>query len=326
MARRSSRAEPRAARKPRGAERRDAAEKLDWSQFNLLENLLVFCAVPTRSVPQESGVCFQIASKVKEDGVCVLFHIDRGPDSLLGADAIRPDYLVVHATRDECICTIVEMKGTHGKEGEHGIEQMKVLRDRLRKEIGEHLPSRCKVHFQGILLTPFNAQVPLPQITREASAGFTILPLQYNERAELYPYIRTRNELGAAKGRAARYEHQRLPRHAPELNPIEDLLVRGAQRKRIEDEFHVACGQPRTAKGRTGIYLNYARPGEKPDEYAALATTKKEAVLAFRRGKNGSTKLRQQVEEELDRLGLRYRALRVTEIPETKPSRDDDVS
>jgi hypothetical protein len=32
--------------------------KLNWHIFNLLENLLIFCTVPSRRAPQESGVSF----------------------------------------------------------------------------------------------------------------------------------------------------------------------------------------------------------------------------------------------------------------------------
>ncbi|WP_438032323.1 hypothetical protein [Sorangium sp. So ce204] len=44
-------------------------DELDWTLFHFLENLLVFCAMGTRSVPPESGVQFQISSEVKSDGI-----------------------------------------------------------------------------------------------------------------------------------------------------------------------------------------------------------------------------------------------------------------
>ncbi len=44
----------------------DKKDKLDWQNFNFLENMLVFCAVPGRSVPKESGVHFRITFRFSE--------------------------------------------------------------------------------------------------------------------------------------------------------------------------------------------------------------------------------------------------------------------
>lgn len=284
-----------------------ATDRLDWREFNLLENLLVFCVATSRAVPKESGVCFQIASKVKDEGICLLFHIDRGDDCILGAQSIRPDYLVVYATGDECICTIVEMKGTDEKKARHGIEQMKILRDRLREEIRAHLPGSCKVHFQGILLTPYNADVPLHTIAAESRAGFTVVPLQYHNRAELYSYVRSRLVL------SSRYKHEQFSRDAKEFNPVEEILVHGRQKRRFKDVFHAHRGSPPLPKGRTGIYVNYVRPRGAKDEYAALAADNKGVLLAFKHSKD-STELRDTVEAELKRLGLQWRALQLMDI------------
>lgn len=306
MARRSSSPKDKPKERARSGAPADT-DRLDWREFNLLENLLVFCVAPSRAVPKESGVCFQIASKVKDEGVCLLFHIDRGAESILGSHAIRPDYLVVYATEDECICTIIEMKGRERKNAEHGIDQMKALRERLRSEIQEHLPRRCKVYFQGILLTPYNAQVPLQELAAESRSGFTIIPVQYDHRAELYPYIRSRLVP------SSRYKHEQLSRDLQEFNLIEEILVHGKQKRRFNDAFHAHRGSPRHPKGRTGIYVNYVRPRGAKDEYAALAADNKGAVVAFKHPKN-STELRDTVEAELKRLGLQWRTLTFLDV------------
>ena len=67
--------------------------KLDWQKFNFLENLLIFCTVPARIAPPESGVSFRI-TKSEENSVCILFKTDRQKDPLVrNQKQKRPDYL-----------------------------------------------------------------------------------------------------------------------------------------------------------------------------------------------------------------------------------------
>ena len=67
--------------------------KLDWQKFNFLENLLIFCTVPNRIAPPESGVSFRI-TKPEKDSVCILFKTDRREDPLVtNQKQKRPDYL-----------------------------------------------------------------------------------------------------------------------------------------------------------------------------------------------------------------------------------------
>src|SRR5262245_58986833 len=73
-------------------------DHLDWNLFGFLENMLIFCAMKTRNVPKESGVQFRIHSEVKDEGVCILFKIDRGRDPLVKGEGVKPDYLVLYAT------------------------------------------------------------------------------------------------------------------------------------------------------------------------------------------------------------------------------------
>ncbi|XXY52536.1 hypothetical protein WME91_15505 [Sorangium sp. So ce269] len=247
-------------------------DKLNWSLFHFLENLLVFCAMGTRSVPPESGVQFQISSKIKSDGICLLFRIDRKHDPLMPPAGLKPDYLTVHVTSERCLCTIIEMKGRDEKNLEHGVDQIKALRDRLHDEVREHLPTACKIKFQGILLAPHNAQLPLPRLAKEARAGLTILPIRYTHKAELYPYVRKLNAIGE------QYEHMMLPRDRDELNPVEALLARCALPVRIDDPFRAR--HMRALQGRSGIYLNYVRTSGPADEYGVLQANSAGAVVA----------------------------------------------
>lgn len=248
-------------------------DQLNWSLFHLLENLLVFCGTGTRSVPPESGVQFQISSQIKTDGICLLFKVDRRGDPLMPQASIKPDYLVIHVTSERCLCTIIEMKGRDEKNLEHGIDQIKVLRDQLREEARKHLPTACKIKYQGILLAPHNAQLPLPRLAKEAKAGFTILPIRYNNKAELYPYVRRENTI------MDRYEHQMLPHDKEELNHIEALLAQCALPIRIKDAFH-AEWMLRGHGSRSGIHLNYVRREDPAEDYVVLATDNKGAVIA----------------------------------------------
>ena len=100
---------------PRAKKRaQESAERLTF-----LEKL-VARAQSTRQVPAESGVQFAISSKAREDGICLVFLVD-DPHAPIVEEGPRPDYLVVHASRNGCVMTIVEMKGREQKNIEHGI-------------------------------------------------------------------------------------------------------------------------------------------------------------------------------------------------------------
>lgn len=208
-------------------------DKLDWKTFNFLENLLVFCPMKQLSVPAESGVQFGISREAREDRLCILFQIDRIPDALVtDKSKPRPDYLVFYKTSRDCIFTIIEMKGRTENGLEHGIEQMLYLRDRLREEFVAHCPLGLSANFQGILLCPQNAQVPLKQIEEERRRGFVVSTLQYHHKAELFPYISTVHSM------PARYAHQTLP-HNSAFNFVEHLLIHRAMPHREQDaQFH----------------------------------------------------------------------------------------
>ena len=157
--------------------------KLNWNIFNLLENLLIFCAVPSRRAPKESGVSFYITNPQNE-AICLLFQIDRDNkrDPLIREEKIkRPDYLSLFIQNNLLIFTIIEMKGTHEDSTEHGIEQITTFKDILRTAINKCFSKKLKIKLQGILLTPYNASIPLPEIQKQASNDFIILPIQYNQ-------------------------------------------------------------------------------------------------------------------------------------------------
>jgi hypothetical protein len=49
-------------------------DKLDWNNFNFLENLLVFCARQKREAPKESGVHFRITLDSRQDSIVFPFQ------------------------------------------------------------------------------------------------------------------------------------------------------------------------------------------------------------------------------------------------------------
>lgn len=261
-------------------------DKLDWQNFDLLENLLIFCAMKERNVPEESGVHFRI-SNPKKDSVCILFQIDRKSDPLIkDKNTPRPDYLVFYRDRSRCLCTIVEMKGRGEKKLGHGVDQITSFRDRLKQELKAHLPD-LKIKFQGILLTPPNSQIPLKRIDKEFKNGFVILALQWHHKAELYPYVSKEN------GISERYRHNNSLKN---VKPgfIEQMMVERALHKRINDAFHSANFSQK--KNRTGIYINFALSEQ--DDYAALRADDSKALIAVKQGKiNQAEKIRKELKE-----------------------------
>ncbi|NUQ75514.1 MAG: hypothetical protein HUU21_18365 [Polyangiaceae bacterium] len=263
--------------------------------FNFLENLLAFCVHPSRNVPEESGVHFQISSAIKDKGVCLIFKIDRGSDPLIPDTEHKPDYMTFFASRDRCICTIIELKGTDSKKLKHGIEQIRALRDKLRNEIAAHLPRKCRgsITFQGLLLTPPNSDIPRHQIEREKNNGLTILALQWPHQFQLFDYVQKANAIDE------RYVHKKdTERNLRGWNAIEEILVQCALPERIDDAFR-AKRKASAHKGNTGVYLNFADNPEKPRAYAALSACCDSAVFAF-----SSADFKQKIERELARLGL----------------------
>ncbi|MCK6591446.1 MAG: hypothetical protein L6Q76_28160 [Polyangiaceae bacterium] len=251
--------------------------------FNFLENLLAFCVHPSRNVPEESGVHFQISSAIKDKGVCLIFKIDRGRDPLIPGSEPKPDYMTLFASRERFIWL------------KRGIEQIRALRDKLRNEIAAHLPRKCRgsITFQGLLLTPPNSDIPRHQIEREKNNGLTILALQWPHQFQLFDYVQKANAIDE------RYVHKKdTERNLRGWNAIEEILVQCALPERIDDAFR-AKRKASAHKGNTGVYLNFADNPEKPRAYAALSACCDSAVFAF-----SSADFKQKIERELARLGL----------------------
>lgn len=263
--------------------------KIDWHNFNFLENLLIHCTINKREVPPESGVKFRIGKENKDDEICLIFHIDREKNPLITGEIPRPDYLIFYVKGNLCIFTIVEMKGKAEKNLRHGIEQITTLRDILTTEIRQHLPSRFKFKLQGILLTPFNSEIPTEDIKKEWSKGFTILPIQYSHKAELFGCVSKLNEITDRHDSSIQMKDS-------EFNFIENLLANKVLTKRNTDKFF--ANNFIQSKDREGIYLNYKF---EKDEYLAMCANRKNMTLAI---KESNEKNKVELEKCLESIGV----------------------
>lgn len=268
-------------------------DKLDWHKFNFLENILVFCVCPEKSVPKESGVHFRITPRKNADALCLLFKIDRGKDSLFEDGEIKPDYMVLYLRNNLWLFTIIELKGRTEKAIKHGIEQIKSLRDRLREEFRENLPTNFKVKFQAIILSPPTTQTPDKLIARENSKDFVIKPLQYFHKAELFDYISQEIKLTTE-----RYKHQEI-KSSDEPLMTEYILSNGALPERLSDDFQTANKSKATNK--EGVYVNYAL--SETENYSALAMDNSGMVIAVKKDEKD---LIERIREDLESLGLVY--------------------
>jgi hypothetical protein len=249
--------------------------KIDWHNFNFLENLLIHCTLSERDVPAESGVQFRIGKENKEDELCLIFKIDRRKDPLIKETTTRrPDYLVFYFNEKNkespCIFTIVEMKGRAGKSLRGGLEQIKNLRDKIKREVAEHLPTKFKYKIQGILLSPYESQVPLKELTKESQNGFTIFSVKYSHKAELFGCVSKLNELTDKHDASIQVKDS-------EFNFIENLLANKVLTKRKKDKFFDSNFTP--SKDREGVYLNYEF---EKDEYLAMCADKSKMTLAIK--------------------------------------------
>jgi hypothetical protein len=270
---------------------KDKKDKLDWQNFNFLENLLVFCTVPGRSVPKESGVHFRISLDSQNQAICILFEIDRRNDPLIRNQALkRPDYMSVYIDSNSCICTIIEMKGKNHNSLENGIEQILKLKEILQNEISDHLPPKLKFQFQGILLTPYNSQIPSKKIAELVAKDFIILPIQYDNKAELYPYVSKKNKLTEI---SKKYNHQEITESTALL--IEKILTKRALPKRIPDDYY--SSNFLVGNDREGIYINYLLPND--SDYITLLSNTKYTEINMQESKN-----KEEIKDDLVLLNL----------------------
>ena len=163
---------------------KDKKDKLNWQNFNFLENMLVFSTMrtmPGRNATPESGVHFRITLDSQNKAICILFKIDRDHqknDPLIRDKKLRrPDYMCLYIDSESCICTIIEMKSGTIDELKRGIDQILQLKEILQFEIFNHLSTKLKVKYQGILLTTPNANIPLEKIKQVNSQDFKIVSL-----------------------------------------------------------------------------------------------------------------------------------------------------
>lgn len=266
-------------------------DKLDWQIFNFLENMLVFCVLKSRCVPKERGVCFSITPVEETNGVCLLFSIDRKKDPLI-KEGLRPDYLAFYFDSKLCICTIIEMKGKQEKNQKHGIGQITSLKEKLVSEINEHFPSKIskKIKFQAILLSPPNAQIPLKKIEESNKNGLNILPIQYNQKAELFNYIS--REVKSDE----RYKHP-ISNARKETPFIEKLFIEKALSDRVSIEPSNSKFNVEKSKDRIGINIHYAL--ENHQEYLVLVSNENNITIAIRE-ENDETK--NKLKEEVKNL------------------------
>ncbi|MEA5531597.1 hypothetical protein VB638_18830 [Dolichospermum sp. UHCC 0684] len=238
---------------------KDKKDKLNWQNFNFLENMLVFSTMrtmPGRNAPPESGIHFRITLDSQNKAICILFKIDRDHqknDPLITDKKLRrPDYMSLYIDSESCICTIIEMKGKTIDELKRGIDQILQLKEILQFEIFNHLSTKLKVKYQGILLTTPNADIPLKKITQVNSPDFKIVSLKCDQKAELYPYVSKSNDF------KDRYKHQKITESTPLF--IEQILTTRSLPKRIPDEYYSKNFS--NSQDREGIYINYLLPND----------------------------------------------------------------
>lgn len=271
--------------------------KLDWQKFNFLENLLIFCTVPNRIAPPESGVSFRI-TKPEKDSVCILFKTDRQKDPLVrNQKQKRPDYLSLFIQNDLLLLTIIEMKGTNKNSTSTGIEQITTFRDILKQEIADHVTSKLKYKLQAILLTPYNADIPRKAIKEEAEKGFIILPIQYNLKAELYRYVsKIHSKADLSK---KNYSHDEQHKESDCLL-IENLLARQASDKRKQDNYYSCKFTP--AKNRQGIYIDYQVSSDR--DLITLLTDPQGKKVQLAYCSDDSQSSIDQIQEEIKNLNI----------------------
>lgn len=271
--------------------------KLDWQKFNFLENLLIFCTVPNRIAPPESGVSFRI-TKPEKDSVCILFKTDRREDPLVrNQKQKRPDYLSLFIQNDLLLLTIIEMKGTNKNSTSTAIEQITTFRDILKREIADHVTSKLKYKLQAILLTPYNADIPRKAIEEEAEKGFIILPIPYDSKAELYRYVsKTHSKEDLSK---KNYIHDEQHKESDCLL-IEKLLARQASDKRKQDNYYSCKFTP--AKDRQGIYIDYQVSSDQ--DWITLLTDPQGKKVQLAYCSDDSQSSIDQIQEEIKNLNI----------------------
>ncbi len=272
---------------------------LDWHKFNLLENMLVFCAVPEKSVPKESGVHFRITPNKDGDCICILFEIDREKDPLIREKICRPDFLVLYADRNTgCLFTIVEMKGTTLKGGKHAVEQVTTFYQSLKQAVIDNLPTKLKPKYQAVILTPPGSEAPVLDIAKASSKfNLTIRPLQDKFKAELFDYISQDVKI-VFENRKEVKKYAPNQQYNNQLKSLEEKLTLNALPIRKDDKFQKK--HKTTATNGDGIYINYDLPNK--DDYAALTIDNNGMKIGVKEPNENFAK---KIKSDLTKLGLK---------------------
>jgi hypothetical protein len=189
------------------------------------------------------------------------------------------------------------MKGTNKNSTSTGIEQITTFRDILKKEIAAHATTKLKYKLQAILLTPYNANIPQKAINKEAEKGFIILPIQYNFKAELYPYVsKTYSKADLSK---INYIHDEQHQESDCLL-IEKLLAKQASDKRKQDNYYLCKFNP--TKDRQGIYIDY--PVSSDRDWITLLTDPQGKKVQLAYCSDDSQSSIDQIQEEIKNLNL----------------------
>ncbi|GBD52812.1 hypothetical protein BGM30_19050 [Microcystis aeruginosa NIES-298] len=189
------------------------------------------------------------------------------------------------------------MKGTNKNSTSTAIEQITTFRDILKKEIADHVTSKLKYKLQAILLTPYNADIPRKAIKEEEEKGFIILPIPYNSKAELYPYVsKTHRKADLSK---KNYSHDEQHKESDCLL-IENLLARQASDKRKQDNYYSCKFTP--AKDRQGIYIDYQVSSDQ--DWITLLTDPQGKKVQLAYCSDDSQSSIDQIQEEIKNLNI----------------------
>jgi hypothetical protein len=190
------------------------------------------------------------------------------------------------------------MKGTNKNSTSTGIEQITTFRDILKQEIADHATTKLKYKLQAILLTPYNADIPRKAIAEEAAKGFIILPIQYDSKAELYPYVsKTYRQGDLSKIHYNHEEHQES-----DCLLIENLLARQASDKRKQDNYYSYERKFTPAKDRQGIYIDYQVSSDQ--DWITLLTDPQGKKVQLAYCSDDSQSSIDQIQEEIKNLNL----------------------
>ncbi|MCB0722168.1 MAG: hypothetical protein KDC42_07680 [Ignavibacteriae bacterium] len=241
---------------------------------NIIEKILSSCYLLERRVPTESNRAFQISEKLLNEDICVIYLIDRGHNGLepiVPDHQIKPDYLVFYVKKNLCIGTIIEMKGMERKNLKHGVDQIIYFKKLLEKNIREYLPTKFKIHFQGIILTHPLCEIPVDYIVKKNKIErFTITTFEHIGKFDLKDYVSKKITIGE------QYNHIVVRNISENKNFIEKILMGGFDNKRkiLDDYSRKYC-----KKTKSYVYLNFQ--SELIDNYGSLYCNYKDSFIGL---------------------------------------------